>query len=421
MQADPSSGPPAELPAAPSGAVRWTTGLLLKAFYFFFYGALGCYLVFFPPYLRGLGFSGEQLGFIVTACQIAGLGATLGWAALADRLQAANRALRLCTLLAWVSILFLPWAHTPWQVAAVLLVHHLAAPALVPLMDSVAYEWLQRRGAGNYSRTRLFGTMGGLLIVQGLGLLLSARGELPGDPAMPFFLVACVTAYTAVAQMLPFAPPADRRPELGDVRALIQDGRLRLLLLVCLIHWISYTPYDLLFGVFLRDLGLPSSFNGLVLAGGSLAEVLMLAAFPLLERRLRVGSLLALIFAGTALRWGLLSLATSGLAIAALQLLHGAMSGLFWATVVKAIGLIVPARLRVTGHALFSAVVVSGGNALGYSLAGLGYDRFGAGPLFVYTTALELVPLLLALLFGGWLVPKETSEARPARGQPASE
>lgn len=405
--ADPPPGSAEALPAAPAGATQWTTGLLLKSFYFFFYGTVRCYLLFLGPYLLGRGFSGEQLGVIVMVSQIAGLVSTLGWAALADRLQAANRALRWCTLLACVSILFLPWASTPLQVGVVLAVHHLAGPAIVPLIDAVAVEWLERRRAGSYARTRLFGAVGPLLLVQGLGSLLSARGEQPGDVATPLWLVACVVAYTAVAQMLPFAPPTGRPPMLRDVRGLGQDGRLRLLLLVCLIHWLCYTPYDLLFGVYLREQGLPSSFNGLGLAGGTLAEILALAAFPALERRLRAGSLLALIFAGTALRWVLLSGATTAPAIAALQLLHGAMAGLFWATAVKAMSDIIPAQLRTTGYALFSAIVVSGGSALGFRLAGVGYDMFGAGPLFGYAALLEIVPLLLVLAFGRRLAPKE--------------
>jgi len=390
-------------------AAGWATGALLKSFYFFFYGAVGCYLAFFAPYLRGLGFSGEQLSLVQMVGPVVGLVATLGWAAVADRLRAATLALRWCCLLALVPLFFLPWARTPLQVAAVLLVHDLAAPALVPLIDSVTFEWLKGREEGNYSRTRLFGTLGGLVLVQGLGLVLSARGDRPGDIAMPLLLLACVAGYTLVAQALPAAPPADRPPNLRDLRGLGDNGRLRLLLGVCLLHWLCYAPYDLLFGVFLRDLGLPSSVNGLVLAGGTLAEMLVLAAFPALERRLSVGSLLALVFAGSVLRWGLLSSTTSTLAIAALQLLHGALSGLFWATVVKTIGALVPARLRVTGHALFAAVVVSGGNTLGYRLAGLGYDQLGgSGRLFAIASVLELVPLLVVLLLGRRLTSKDS-------------
>ena len=59
----------------------------------------------------------------------------------------------------------------------------------------------------------------------------------------------------------------------------------------------------------------------------------------------------------------------------------------------------VPARLRASGQALFSAVVFGAGNALGYALSGAGYDRFGSvSPLYTWAAAAELAPLLLLLL-----------------------
>jgi len=67
----------------------------------------------------------------------------------------------------------------------------------------------------------------------------------------------------------------------------------------------------------------------------------------------------------------------------------------------------VPARLRATGQAVFSAVVFGAGNAAGYALSGAGYDRFhSAAPLYTYAAAVELLPLLLLLLP---LSPEESS------------
>jgi PPP family 3-phenylpropionic acid transporter len=397
---------PARGPRAPRPRHR-PAALAVRGFYFLFYGTVSAYLVFFAPYLRGLGFSGEQLGLVQMVSPVVGVLATLMWAAIADGLGAATRAMRWCAGLALASLIVLPWARTPLEVAAVLLAHNLTAPALVPLADAVTFAWLRRDG-GSYAQIRLFGTLGGLVLVQGLGLVLSARGDRPGDVAVPAALVICVAAYAAVAQLLPQAPPPDRRPRLGDLRELARDRRLRLLLGVCLLHWLCYAPYDLLFGVFLRDAGLPSSLTGLVLAGGALSETATLAVFPRIERRLRGGRLLGLTFAAAALRWALLSTSSSVAGIALLQVLHGAMSGLFWGTVVQLIAALVPARLRVTGHAVFAALVVGLGNTLGYRLAGLGYDRLGgSAPLFGIAALVELVPLALVLVSGHRLTPKD--------------
>ncbi|XYH99413.1 MFS transporter [Sorangium sp. So ce1128] len=413
-ESSPARPPPAE---GQGGGALFLTGLKLKLFYFLFYGAVGVYVMFFAPYLRGLGFTGDQIGLVTMLSPSVGIAATLAWAVIADRIGAATRALRLCAVVALLPLLYLPFARTPLAVGAVIVLHNLAAPAIVPLIDSVTFEWLRARGAGSYTRTRLFGTLGGLAVVQGLGMVLTSRGERTGDIAMPIALLGIVAAYALLAQTLPPAPPADRPPNARDLRALAGDGRLRLFLLVCVLHWVSFAPYDLLFGVFLRDRGMPSSFMGLGLAGGSIAEALMMFVFPALERRFKVGPLLAMAFAGMAVRWGLLSVSHGALSIAVLQILHGVAAGLFWGAVVRGIGDLVPARLRVTGHALFAAVVVGGGNTIGYRLAGIGYDRLGgAGALFGLAMFLELVPLALVLLLGRRFNP-EGRHAAP--GEPA--
>ena len=64
----------------------------------------------------------------------------------------------------------------------------------------------------------------------------------------------------------------------------------------------------------------------------------------------------------------------------------------------QALTALVPPRLRATGQALYSAVVFGVGNAVGYLLAGAGYDRLGGvGPLFAWAAAVEVIPLLVTL------------------------
>jgi PPP family 3-phenylpropionic acid transporter len=131
---------------------------------------------------------------------------------------------------------------------------------------------------------------------------------------------------------------------------------------------------------------------------GVLAEIAALLAFPRLEARLPLRALFAAAFVGSALRWALLSGARDATAIAALQLLHGLTFGLFWGCAMRALADLVPAPLRATGQAVFSAVVFGGGNAAGYALSGIGYDRLGGvAPLFAFAAALELVSLAIAL------------------------
>jgi PPP family 3-phenylpropionic acid transporter len=216
---------------------------------------------------------------------------------------------------------------------------------------------------------------------------------------MPFAYLGCVAGFALLAQALPAVDAHPERPTFRDALSLLRNPRLLFVLAICAIHWCACAPYHLLFGVLVRDLHLSSSVTGAGLATGVLAEVLALFAFPGLLRRFSLRALFAAAFAGSAVRWELVSRAHGAPSLIALQLLHGLSFGIFWGCAVEAMQRTVPIRLRASGQALFSALVFGGGNAVGYALSGAGYDRFGsAAPLYAYAGVAELLPLLLLLL-----------------------
>jgi PPP family 3-phenylpropionic acid transporter len=181
--------------------------------------------------------------------------------------------------------------------------------------------------------------------------------------------------------------------------ALLAHGPLLALLAVFSIHWGATAPFHLLFGLFVRDLGLPASVTGIGMTVGVAAEVAALLAFPRIAGRFSLRAILGASFTVSALRWFLLSRASGAPALIGLQLLHAFTFGLFWGAAMDAMSRAVPSRLRATGQALFAAVVFGLGNAVGYQLSGLGYDRWhGVGPLFAWAGAVELLALAALLV-----------------------
>ena len=387
----------------------------LRLFYFLYYGAVGANLPYFAPYLRGLGFSGEQIGTVLMIGPLLAAPVALAWATVADRLRAPARALALASAWSVCAAAFLPVARAPVALAVVVLAQSLAERAVVPLVDSVTMEWTRAHPGASYARIRLFGSLGFIALAQGLGLALAARGDRGGDPLVPLAVLACVAGYALAARRLPSPPIPPARPRAREALALLRDRRLLALLVACAVHWAACAPYHLLFGVFVRDGGLSAGVTGLAMTAGVGAEVLALLAFPRLEARLGTRALLALAFAGSALRWALLAGARGAAAVVLLQLLHALTFGVFWGASVKALTEVVPAPLRATGQALYAAVVFGAGNAAGYQLAGAGYDRLGGvGPLFGRAALVEVALLLAALasvVAGGW------APRGPARGR----
>lgn len=372
----------------------------LRVFYFLYYGAVGANLPYFAAYLRGLGFSGEQIGTVLMLGPLMAAPVALAWAAAADRIGAPSRALAAATLWSVCAAAFLPVARTPLALAAVVLAQSLAERAIVPLVDSVTLEWTRAHPEASYARIRLFGSLGFIALAQGLGLALASRGDRAGDALVPVTVLACVAGYAVAARRLPAPRPPPTRPRAREALALVRDRRLIGLFLACAVHWACCAPFHLMYGVFVRDEGLPASVTGLGMAVGVGAEVLALLFFPRFEARLGDRASFALAFAASALRWALLSRAHGVGPVIALQLFHGLTFGLFWAASMRSLGRLVPPTLRATGQALYAAVVFGGGNAAGYQLSGLGYDRLGGvRPLFAAAAAVEMALLAATLLF----------------------
>ncbi len=378
----------------------------LRLFYFFYYGAVGANLPYFAAYLRGLGFGGATIGVVQMFGPAIAAPAALAWAVAADRLRSPARTLRVAATCAFAVSVFLPAMHTPVGVALVLLGNALFSSALVPLVDSVTMEWARGRSGASYAGIRLFGSIGFIATALTLGLALDARGDRPADVLVPVVVALCVAALAATAQGLPSAADGHDRPGLRDLLSLLRDRRLLALLFACAIHWAACAPFHLLFGVFVRDLGLPSRVTGLAMFAAVGAEVLALAVFPRLERRFGLRALFVASFGGTAVRWYLLSRAAAPAAVISIQILHALTFGLFWGASVSAMARTVPPRLRATGQALFSAVVFGAGNAAGYWLSGVGYDALGGvRPLYSWAAVLETA--LLA-----WLLARPALSAR---------
>src|SRR5512144_1905332 len=161
----------------------------LRAFYFLYYGSVGAYLPYFAAYLRGLGFSGAEIGTVQMLPPLLAAPVALFWASAADRIGSPARALKIATLWTLAAVALLPLARTPLLAGAVLVLQGLADRAVVPLVDSVTMDLVHREPRLSYARIRLFGSLGFIAVSLALGLLLWLRGERPGDAAVPLAVV----------------------------------------------------------------------------------------------------------------------------------------------------------------------------------------------------------------------------------------
>jgi PPP family 3-phenylpropionic acid transporter len=165
-------------------------------------------------------------------------------------------------------------------------------------------------------------------------------------------------------------------------------------------------PYNVFFGVFLRDLGLPPFSWGLAYSIGVIAEMLVLLYFHRMHARVRLDALLGAAFVASALRWVGNAVLRAPAALIALQALHGMTFGMFWSAGIAVVAATVPPKLRATGQALL-VMSINAGGAIGNLAVGRVYDSAGPGKLFAIAAAGELLPLLVVLY--GWRTASRTA------------
>lgn len=217
-------------------------------------------------------------------------------------------------------------------------------------------------------------------------------------------------AAAAVAFRLEAAPARPlARPHLTEIGALLRDRRFRLLLATGTLHWMNLAPYNSFFGLFLRGRNLSPAVGGAAFVAGVLAEGLVLFWFTALRARFRLEALLAISFGATVVRWLLVWHATSGLALVALQTLHGLTFGLFWISGIALLNDCVPRPLRATGQALYLMAIFGVGSLAGYHATGLSLDTWhDVGPAFLCAGLLEVLPF-------GMMLAASRCPTRPCR------
>ena len=385
---------------------------MIEVFYFFYYQSVAVYMAYLPAYLRGLGLSGRTLSLIYTLPPLLALVVPLGWAWMADRTRQHARVLKLVIFGAWLGLTPLLFAQRSAGGGRLALIfagwfgYALFNVAVGGLADALAVARV--RAGAIYGRLRLWGSIGYVWASVLVGAVLSARlgghpaadatpGHPGADPAAPIAVWLTLACAAAASLGLRGSGEPGARPHLAELRALLTNTRLRLLLLVATLHWTCLVPYNVYFGVLLQDLGLSPIATGLGYATGVVAEVAVLMHFHRLERRFRLDTLMAVTFAASALRWLGIATAKAPALLIGLQVLHGLTFGMFWSAAIASIAATVPGALRATGQALL-VIAINLGSALGNGFAGRTYDAGGARPLFLLAAVGELAPLLVVLL-----------------------
>lgn len=385
-------------------------------FYAAYFGSAGISIPHLSPWLKARGLSGAEIALVASFQPLVAIVAPLAWGFLADRTRRPAPLLRLAAAGAAAGVVMAALAaSTPTLAAAFFAAAFFAAP-ISTLADALTIERCRRTPGTDYTRVRLWGSVG--FVAAGL-VASEALAAMPGlnVPAMLAALYGCGFAATLFVRPVD-AGGAARPPSVRDAAALLKNRTLLLLMAGGTLHWAALAPFHVFLGIHVRDLGAGPRAAGAAISIAVALEVAAMAFYPRLARRVQPAALIAIAYAASALRWALVAAVSDPLAVVGLQTLHFFSFGFFYPSAIALLAREVPPEVRASGQALYVAVVFGLGTVVGNAAFGPLYDAAGGRPLFAAAAVLELLPLALALVLLRAERRRAASDAAPPARTP---
>ena len=372
----------------------------LSGFYFFYFALLGGTAPFLALYFDHLGFSPARIGELIAIPMLMRCLAPNLWGWLGDHTGQRLLIVRfgaLCTLVCFAGIFF---SQSYAWLALIMATHAFFWHAVLPQFEVITLAHL-REQAARYSQIRLWGSIGFIVAVVGLGLLF----EWLSLDAYPAALLVIMAGIVASSLWVPNAQPVLRPSTLesdGFLRQLRRPGILAFYVCVGLMQ-LSNGPYYTFLTLHLEGVGYSRGAIGLFWALGVVAEILLFLVMARLLQRYSLRAVLLASFLITAVRWLLLGNLAQYLPVLLLaQCMHAATFGAFHAACIHFVQRSFADRQQGQAQALYVSLAGIGG-ALGALYAG--YSWKSLGPAWAFAIA-SLVALLAAFIIATRLPPE---------------
>ncbi len=364
----------------------------MSSFYLFYFASVGALMPYWALYLQGLGFGAVEIGQLMALTLATKLVAPLVWGWLADRHGRRMAVVRSGTLLGALSFAAVFLVQGFWPMALVMLLFSFFWNAALPQFEATTFNHLGDQ-VHRYSSIRLWGSVGFILAVAGLGSLL----DLFGAALLPPVVLTLFVLLWLASLWVPERATAYLPLEQGSLWRVVRRPEVLALLGVCFLVQASHGPYYTFYTIYLKEAGYSGSAIGLLWALGVLAEVAVFLIMHRLVPRFGLRRLLLAALALTALRWVVIGLfVASPSLIAGAQLLHAASFGIYHAVAIALIHRYFTGSHQGRGQALYSSISFGAGGAFGALLSGYLWSGLGSLSIFLFGAFCAVLAWLLA-------------------------
>ncbi len=362
----------------------------LAAWYFWYFAFIGAFQPYFSLYLQSIGFAAGRIAVLMSLGQFMRLLAPLLWSWLAD---SGGRRVRVVVGSSAAALASFLVVFARQDFLALLIgmgVMHFFLSASLPLVEALTLGHLGKHPEG-YGRIRLWGSVGFIAAVSGVGLML----DVAPMESLLWVSVALLLGTFLCATSLAEAPLPSSHGD-GPLLAVLRSRRVVFLFAAGMFMTAAHGPLYVFYSIHMVALGYGKAAVGLLWTLGVVAEIVVFLFMPRLTVHVSKRVILLACFALAMLRFVLIGWLAEVVAIAVLaQLLHGASFGAHHAATMSALNRWFAPGQQARAQALYGSVAYGAGGLGGALLAGELWQRGGAATSFSAASVLAFVGLLL--------------------------
>ena len=369
----------------------------LSGFYFFYFATLGGFLPFWSLFLKDTGFNPLEIGELTALLVGTKIIAPNIWGWISDHTGKSLRFIRIASFLAAVIFSGFLFRSGYLWFALITISFSFFWNAALPQFEAATLFHLQNE-PHRYSRIRLWGSVGFILSVLGIGRLLDFI-DISLLPMIITGLLFCIWLMTLIT---PETRNTAKQETSIKLLKILKNPEIIAFFFVYMLLQMAHGPYYVFFSIYLNDFNYSVTTTGLLWALGVTAEILL---FLFMRRLLKIFSLrhiLLLSIVLSVMRWSLIAWGIEHLELLLFaQLLHAATFG---ATHVVAIHLVheyFGVQHQGKGQALYTSVSFGLGGMLGSFFSGYLWDIIGAHYVYSLAAMCCALALIIATIWVG--------------------
>lgn len=350
----------------------------LSLFYFCYFASLGALVPYWGLYLSDLGFDALAIGQLTSLLMVTKILSPNLWGWLADRSGRRLELVRGASLVSALVFMGVFWAREFWSLALVMVLFSFFWNASLPQLEVITCNYLGVQ-IRRYASIRLWGSVGFILAVVGLGQLLEHRGT----SLVPQVLVMLFLTIWLSSLLVPDAPSSHQEQQVAGLWATLRRPEVLAFLVACFAQQASHGAYYAFYSIYLAEQGYAKPLIGALWGTGVLVEVLTFLGMHQLLHRFGARRLLLASLGLAVLRWLLIGAFPHQLPLLFLaQTLHAATFGTFHASAIHLVHHYFPGRLQGRGQALYASMSFGAGGALGTLVSGYVWEGIGPAAAF---------------------------------------